>query len=144
MDMIQKSKFRTEGGLARASKKGQCSISEGWGGGQWWSQFPSEQKDWGRDNVDRWKVGNVRQKAWGCSVLMASLYFMKQEARISAPSGNEEERRRRSEMVVRKTGEQKDLGKPSNSLAAQRTHECFLVYKVKGNQPPWWVFSSCV
>lgn len=78
----------------------------------------------------------MRQKAWGCSVLMASLYFMKQEARISAPSGNEEERRRRSEMVVRKTGEQKDLGKPSNSLAAQRTHECFLVYKVKGNQPP--------
>ena len=31
--MIQKSNFRTEGGLARASKKGQCSISEGWGGG---------------------------------------------------------------------------------------------------------------
>ena len=29
--MIQKSKFRTEGGLARASKKGQCSISEGGG-----------------------------------------------------------------------------------------------------------------
>ena len=54
--------------------------------------------------MDRRKVGNVTQKAWGCSVLMASLYFTKQEARISAPSGNEEERRRRSEMVIKKTG----------------------------------------
>ena len=114
----------------------------GWVGGG--SQFPSEQKEWGRDHVDRWKVANVMRKAWGCSVLMASLYFMKQEARISAPSGNKEERRRRSEMVVKKTGKQKDLGKPSDSQAAQRTHECFLVYKVKGNQPPWWVFSICV
>lgn len=86
--------------------------------------------------MDRCKVSNMMQKAWGCSILIVSLYFMKQEAKMSAPSGNEEERRRRSEMVIKKTGEQKNLGKPSKSPAAQRTHECFLVYKVKENQPP--------
>lgn len=37
--MIQKSKFRAEGGLVRASKKGWCSISEGEV-----VQFPSEGK----------------------------------------------------------------------------------------------------
>lgn len=41
MDMIQKGKFRAEGEVSRAGKKGRCSISEGGGV----SQFPSEQKE---------------------------------------------------------------------------------------------------